>query len=380
MPGQVINIATADNWSGFRPGMTRTQVLELLEKQLSHATKHSESNFSADVDGRNIDFWFATDGSDRLRQISLEDRIVWNGRAMVDVTLNALLCALEPLGQAPMWEASDATDEPFPEPEAVPVGPVPDAELLEDGTVWLPDRRLGFVIWQGKVLDVVWRTPQDMPVRFAGPVTAAQRQLSLQPPPAEHHAAEPKATVRVTTYRAPLSQTALIWICLALLAFIGREGFQETQRWAKARILTGKFVSMEQLPRKKLFDLGPEGVRRLMPDDATQTRDLYHIAYLDPGGHPQSVTLEGADFYVPPRGPGEEVPVAYLAGDPPRVKGVARVRDVAFLEYLPWAIAVGVFYLIGLVVVQYLPRWWRWIVKLAVPKGGGADRDHPELR
>jgi hypothetical protein len=107
---------------------------------------------------------------------------------------------------------------------------------------------------------------------------------------------------------------------------------------------------------------------------------MYHIEYLDPTGRPQKVTLEAAEFYVPPREPGEKVQIAYLAEDPPRVKGPSRARDAAFVEYMPWAMAVGIFYVIVQATLGFLPWLFKLLLKVIVPKGNTVVIDRPELR
>ena len=117
-----------------------------------------------------------------------------------------------------------------------------------------------------------------------------------------------------------------------------------------------------------------------MPDDPQSFREMYHIEYLDPTGRPQKATLEAAEFYMPPREPGEKVQIAYLPGDPPRVKGPSRARDAAFIEYMPWAIAVGVFYVIAQAAIGFLPWLFKLLLKVIVPKGNTVVIDRPELR
>jgi len=153
------------------------------------------------------------------------------------------------------------------------------------------------------------------------------------------------------------------------------------QRWVNATTLTGKFISKEDVPRKKYLDLAPEAVRKHMPDDPRRTRTMYRIQYLDPALQRQTVDLEAAEFFVPPMEPGADVQIAYLDGNPPRVKGLSRARDAAFLEYFPWGIAVGIFYVIAQSLLRFIPRLFRVAAKAVVPQGGGAvDPDRPELR
>ena len=381
MPEQ-LDIANLDNWLGFRPGMTRSEVEEKLQQAGVDPKSYGDDNFTADVEDLYLQFWFETSGEKRLLQLSTDGEILWNGRLVMNGRLDDSLRALEPFDRPPMWEANDATEEPFPEPGAAAAGPVTDEALLESGTVWLPSRGLGLVVWQGEVMDLAWRAPRDLPAQFAGPVTEAQRQLSKRPDLDEYLQSKKPKAAPVITPKTPGSilQTILVWVCLGLLAFIGRLGFKEMQRWNSALTLEGQFISKEDVPRKKYLDLGPEVIRRHMPDDPQQYREMYHIEYLDPTGRPQQVTLEGADFYVPPTEPGAKVEIAYLAEDPPRVKGPSRVRDAAFIEYIPWAMAVGVFYLIMQITLSFLPPLFRFLLKVIVPKGDTVVIDRPELR
>jgi len=384
MPDQPpLDIANLDNWFGFRLGMTRAQVSEKLRQLGIEEKTYGDDQLSAEVSGQYLSFWFELDGAQRLRQLATDGTIVWNGRPL-DGLLDEALRSLEPFGQTPMWEANDATDEPFPEPGDVPAGPLTDEELLEEGTVWLPDRGLGLVIWRGGVMDVAWREARDLPARFAGPVTEAQRQLSMRPDLDDYLRSKikPSASTTTATAKTPGSylNTVLAWVCIGLLAAIAREGFKEMQLWNTAPTLTGNFLSMEEVPRKKYLDLGPESVRRHMPDDPTQRREMYHIAYSDPTGRPQTVTLEAAEFYVPPREAGEKVDVVYVDGDPPRVKGPSRARNAAFVEYMPWAMAVGVLYIVGMFAIDVLPRLFRFAAKALVSRSTNVDLDRPELR
>lgn len=367
MPDQpTLDLATANHWFGFRPGMTLTEVRERLHQLQIKEDLYSDDNFAAEVSGQSLEFWFEAGDPHRLRQLATVDEVTWNGRPLMDLRLDEALRAIEPLNGTPMWEASDATEAPFSVPAAPPVEPAADEKLLREGTVWLPDRGLGLVIWRGGVSSIAWRELRDLPAQFAGPITEAQRQLSMRPDLEIYlrdKAAAADLAVAPKNPRAPL-HTLLIWICIGLLGYIGYRGYQEMKLWHAAPILTGKFVAMEQVPRKKHFDLGPEMLRKHMADDPTRQREMYRIQYLGPSGRQQGVTLEGAEFYVPPREPGEEVQIAYVDGDPPRVKGLSRAQDAAFLEYVPWAIAVGLFYIVGLFAFGIMPLTWRSAVEI----------------
>jgi hypothetical protein len=281
-----------------------------------------------------------------------------------------------------MWEANDANDEPVRDSSGMAAGLVSDEELIEKGTVWFPDRGLGLVICEGEVIDIVWRETREVPARLIGAVTEAQRQLSKRSDIEEYLSEKRMARNRAAVPKTPakLLDTALVCICLAALVFIAREGFQETRVWHTATTLQGRFVSTEEVPRKKYLDLAPESVRQHMPDDPVRRRTLYRIEYLDPTGHSHTAALGAAELYGPPREAGEQVPIAYVPGDPPRVKGLSGADNAAFVEYVPWAMAVGVFWIVMQFVLGIVPRTWRSVVELLLAAGTKRDSDRPELR
>lgn len=380
MPEQ-IDLANLDQWVGFRPGMTRAEVQEKLRQAGAEPKVYDDESQMADVGDLYLEFWFEPGDSGRLRQLATDSDVLWNGRSLMGARLDDALRAFEPFDQSPMWDTRDATDDPFSGATVAPTAPVTDESLLEEGTVWFPARGLGLALWRGEVMEIAWRVPRDLPAQFAGPVTDAQRQLSKRTDLDEHLLSKrPGASAATPKTPGSILHTILVLVCLGLLAYIGRLGFQEMLRWHTAVTLEGQFVSKVEVPRKKYLDLGPEFIRRHIPDDPQSTRELYHVEYLDPTGRPQKATLEAAEFYIPPREPGEKVQIAYLAEDPPRVVGLSRLRDVAFIQYMPWAIAVGIFYIVAQAVLGFLPRLFKLLLKVIVPKSNTVVIDRPELR
>jgi len=382
-PSAAIDLAHAENWFGFRPGMMRAQVLAGLEKLGVEETEYDEEYVTAGIGEQEIEFWFEKVGEGRMRQVSLDgSATLWNGRPLIGARVDDALSALSPWQRAPMWQAVDVIGDPFPPAERIPAGPLTDEQLLEQGTIWLPDRSLGLVVGNGLLIAVAWREARDLPAQFAGPVTDAQRQLSKRPDLESYLREKHASGFRAATPKDPLAplHTALVLICIAMLALIGKKGFQEMQLWSQAPVLSGKFVSLEEVPRKKFLDLAPEALRRWMPEDPRRNRELYRVTYLDPSGRRQVASLEHGEFYAPPREPGEEVQVAYVEGDPPRVKGLSRARDSAFLECLPLAIGVGVLYFVAWGVIYFLPGLLRLVARAGAPGSRRIDTDHPVLR
>ena len=376
-----LDLAHADVWCGFRPGMSRAEVAAGLQRLGVEEKACDDENLAARVDGRDLEFWFATDGSERLRQLSVEaNEMHWNGRPLLDARVDDALRALEPHGPA-MWEPHDAIGIPFREPSLTPQAPPTDEELLSEGTIWLTERGLGFVICEGEVIGVAWREARDLPAQFAGPVTEAQRALSRRPDIEEYLRGKLSAEIRSEQRKDPLRflRGAVTILALVALAMIGRRGFADARLWAQAPVLPGKLLAFERGPRKEFRDYLPPPFSKLIPAGKRVEVDLYRVEFLDPAGARREAVLEPAEFYVSPQEIGEEVQVAYAEGEPPRVHGPSRARDAAFIDYVPWAICVGVLWLAGQILIGLLPLLGR-VVRGLIPKATVSDPDRPELR
>ena len=382
MPDEpALDLAQPEAWSGFRPGMSRAEAMAGLQRLGAEVDGHGEENLAAQVNGREMEFWFATDGSERLRQLSVEaDEIHWNSQPLLDARVGDALRALEPHGPA-LWEPHDAIGLPFREPSAAPQTPPTDEELLSEGTIWLPERGLGLVICEGAVIGVAWREARDFPAQFAGPVTAAQRELSRRPDLDSYLRGKHVEEIRAERRKDPLRflRGAVTVLAFVALAMIGRRGFEDTRLWAQAPVLPGKLLAFERGPRKEFRDYLPPPFSKLIPAGKRVEVDLYRVEFLDPAGARREAVLEPAEFYVSPREIGEEVQVTYAAGEPPRVHGPSRARDAAFIDYVPWAIGVGVLWLAGQILVSLLPRLLT-LLRGLIPKATVSDPDRPELR
>ena len=382
MPDQpALDLAHADAWCGFRPGMSRAEVRAGLERLEVWEDEFATGDFAVTVQGRDLEFWLATDGSERVRQIAIEaDEINWNGKPLLDALMDDALRALEPPGPA-LWERDNGIGIPFREPGPVPPVPPTDEELLSEGTVWLTERGLGLLIGNGVVMGLAWREPRDLPARFAGPVTEAQRALSRRPDLETYLREKAGAEIRAERRKDPLRylRGAVTVLAFVALAMIGRRGFADTRLWAQAPVLPGKLLAFERGPKKAFRDYLPPPFSKIIPAGRRVETDLFRVEFLDPAGARREAVLEPAEFYVEPRAIGEEVQVLYAAGEPPRVHGPSRARDAAFIDYVPWAIGVGVLWLAGQILVSLLPLLWPLLRRL-VPKATVSDPDRPELR
>ncbi len=347
----MLDLAESQTWFGVRPGMTRAEVIAALKAQGVEAEAYRGNDLMAVADEWELEMFFATDGSDRVRQVSVSgETVTWKGTQLMEARLDAALEAMEPIGPA-MWQAADASGEPFPEVVVSPAETVSDERLLDEGTLWLAERRMGLVLCAGEVIGVVWREARDFPTVFAGALTAEQRELTRRADLADYLRTKRRERMVVVRARDPLAPwRALVTVlALAAMAWLGREGFRTWQRWQQAEILTGKLVAMEPVPKRAFREYVFPQLRWIVPPVGTVMVNGYRVEYLDPRGKRREVMLEEGDFYVPPHEIGEEVQVGYVDGDPPEAKGPSRVRDVAFLETMPTGIVIGVLYVVAVI-------------------------------
>jgi hypothetical protein len=386
------DLAKLDAWCGCRPGMTRAQVLAALAAAEVEAEAYGADQLTVTEDEWEMECCFAKDGSERLRQLSIDGAAIsWAGHPLMDVSVDEALRAIAPPGPA-LWTAYDAAGSPFSDPSAVPAPPVTEVALLLEGTIWLPERGLGLVIYEGGIFGVVWRAAQDLPAHYAGPVTEAQRALSQRPDVKEFLRAQETRRAAAAIPKDPLRflRGALTLATIAGLALTARDGIREMALWAHAPLVKAKLVAVERGPRKQFFEYLPKPVTRCLPrwllagkwSGPPLETDLYRMEYTDPRGQQREVRLESAEFYVPPRALGEEVELASVDEEPPRVKGPSRVHDGAFMEHVPWAICLGGLWLLGhgaLSLVPGLLGRLRPVIRRLLASRKTFDPDRPEL-
>ena len=81
---------------GFRPGMTRAEVLAAVEQRALEKDGDDDQDFVVSVDDVELEFWFATDGSARLRQLSADAaEILWHGKPLIEECVDETLRAME---------------------------------------------------------------------------------------------------------------------------------------------------------------------------------------------------------------------------------------------------------------------------------------------
>jgi hypothetical protein len=331
-----LDLSKLDQWHGLRPGMSRSEVrAAMIAAGLDPAGDASDAA-NLDIYDWGMELRFTTDGTDRLPQILLDDEDAqWAGQPLAGVPLDTALRTLGTAGDSARWRPEDAVDADDLVPP--PAGPFSDEALLREGTVWLPSLRLGLVLCEGLVNQIVWRDAPDVPREMIGPVTPAQRQLSLRSDLAEHLRKEWVSHIKVEGPPADPRVYALGIACFLALVFIGWLSWLETKRWSSdAVMLTGKVLAMETLPGRL-------------------KQQSFRIEFLDPTGRPHETNLIDRDFYITPREIGQEVHLYYSKDDPPRVMGEFRVRDAAFSRYMPWAAGVGGVFVVGRLVLGLIP-------------------------
>lgn len=289
-------------------------------------------------------FHFAEEGSEELRQIALDDPelIKWRGQKVIGLRLHEALALMGDATVGARWRPEDATLCEFDDLQPLDRESFSDESLVDDGTLWFPQRCMALVMCGGEVTDVVWRRAVDVPREFAGPFTEAQRLLSERPDLERHlrrtavEAAEASSSGGSPSgLRGAYAFVTVVFLFLA--ASGGSMAFKEGQTWRRAPIVDGKLVAREPRPGK--------------PWD-----DRFIISYTDPTGRSKQATMERTDFYVPPKEPGDAVRIAWLPGEPDRVRGLPQVYDGIFIRYAPWFMVLGALYVVALTISGFIGR------------------------
>ena len=386
MSDTLFDLAKLDNWQGVRPGMTRSEVQAALQQRGVEADAYGDDNLTAITDDWEMELHFSRDGADRLRQVSVDGvSIRWNGKPVLGLRLDDALRLIDSSASA-HWQREDVTDKPFPDPLEAQTTPATSEQLLEEGTVWLPQRGLGLVIIEGQVFAIAWRASSDLPAQFAGPLTSEQRELSKRPDLEDYLQKKRHERFQLQQKRDPLTplRTLVTIATIAALAFVGKKGFDEMRLWNQAPTINAKFIAVEPVPLTQFRGSLPPALKWMFPRPRRVMVDGYRVEFTAPDStSPQQAVLERGEVYVAPREAGEEVPVVHVPGNPPRTKGLSRARDSAFLDYIPWAVAIGLLWLLTQFVIGLLPMVFRFakpVAKQLTPSATVKDPDRPELR
>lgn len=386
-----LELSKLDSWFGCRPGLTRAEVLTALR---TAGAKISEdgTDLTGTVGEAELEVYFRGDADRVWSLVFFGESVSWAGKTLGNLPLDDALRVVAP-GSPAFWTIGDTlADEPPVPPSAESAAPN-DEELLREGTVWIPARGLGLVVWNGDIMYVTWRGAQDLPTRFDGPVTEAQRALSRRTDLDDHLSEKTVEKIIANRPKDPMRffRWALTLATVTALALTAREGFREKVLWDAALSVKGKLVAFEKGPSKQFFEYLPAPVTHFLPKwvlagklsgEHPQT-DLYVIEYTGPNGQPHEARLEGAEFYVAPAQVGDEADLTYLEGNPPRIKGPARARDAAFIEHVPWAIAIGALWLLISTALTIIPFFLRQVmptVRKLVASNSTVITDRPELR
>ncbi len=196
-----------------------------------------------------------------------------------------------------------------------------DEQLLDGGTLWLRPLALGLHFDEGRVHSAFLVAPEAIPHDGCGPLTTEQLRLAER----DDLVAYLRRTRR--RRRSLFRNIATVLFVLALLV-LARQVWLQQQREANAPTVEGTVVAQEPAA-------GPSDL------------DTYTVRYEDEAGAAHEVKLTIRDLYVP-REIGEQVPITYFPEKPAEGFGPARLRDSAFLTFVPWFLGVFAVYTVAL--------------------------------
>lgn len=320
-----------DDWN-LKPGHGMGPLeLDLDREAILQRLRQSKIALDLDpADPTNIEFvddeiilTFDAEDPHRLLQIEVtDDRVRVNGQPVINQRPHRLLDQWEIPDRETLWRRDPARNDPVTGAVEPAVDSLNDQQRLINGTLWVLTYGIGLQLYRGDVESLLVRLPQHVPTHGSGPLTDRQRGLldqsdlddALEPPP-------PPGASLIAWLQRLLTLAAVI-----IVGVIFWQGVQFQQRWNNAIKVEGTVVAVQPPPPQ------------FWPDELT-------VEYADQTGKTHQVVWKPADVYVT-NAVGQTVDVHYLPEAPDQPLGPTRVRDAAFLVYLPYGIAVGVIYLV----------------------------------
>ncbi len=258
-----------------------------------------------------------------LVQIASDNNQVRFGpRPVLDCRLHEITTLLAVDEAETVWRFDDDPDDSLPTSSQMQPSPVSDDDLLRRGTLWIRPLGLGLRLWRGHISEIYLRHPDNAPSLGVGRFTPQQLELSQRKdlPIYLSSSGQTEAVAR-RWFRFASSATFF-----ALMALVVWKAAAYQRRWQEAPMAKATVIAA-----------GPGG-----PDTiATE----FVVSYRDQNGVEHQASLGLADVYVP-KTVGEKVEIRYLPEAPDQPLGPGRVRDVAFVKFFPWAIAVFTGYLV----------------------------------
>jgi hypothetical protein len=306
-------------------------VIELGATREEIARNLAEKNIVLDADDEDDWLWveeldaelrFKTTQPPVLREILVEDdRLRFASLGVIGKRLHEIVDLLRVSDTETLWRLERDDDAESEQGALHPDYPVTDNMLLDHGTLWIPNLGLGLAMVRGEITTVRLRKPEESPKRGLGPLTPAQRELSARKD-LSLYLLRPGGPISPRRRAVQKALGIALAVSLALLVW---QAINYQRQWDHAPVVEGQVIAVQ-----------PPGAT--FPDEFT-------ILYRDLTGREHQVVFKPADVYVL-RVVGEKVEVRYLPEAPDQPLGPARVRDAAFLKYMPWGIGMVAAYLV----------------------------------
>jgi len=307
-------------------GTTREAIAARLKEHKIELDLEDEDDWLW-VEEMNAELHFRTTEPRVLREIVIEDESVRLGpMEVIGKRLHEIVGFLQVADSETVWRPwDDEIDEAKANKVLLPT----DEELLDGWTLWIGPLGLGLTMDRGRIDVVRLRKPEDAPREGPGSLTPAQRELSARPDLEEHLRRPLGGLSRPASWAQRILGLALA----AALVLLFWQAVKYQQRWNNAAMVEGEVIAVDPPP--------PEPFPM-----------KFTIAYKDQAGVERATVFERADIYV--NAVGEKVDVRYLPDAPDQPMGPARVRDAAFIKFVPWGIGVVGVYLVLQVVLSVI--------------------------
>jgi hypothetical protein len=303
----------------FHLGMPRDEILQILrEKKLdSEPLAGSNAIYVLDMD---IKLYFRSEPPYQLNLIEVSNERVRFGTLKIMWDFPHNLFASIPSSGTLWFDDLAQINRVHPE-STTPRNPL-DEQLLDGGTLWMKDLGVGFELTRGKITTLYLCDPADLPQKGNGEFTGTQRHLSER--------------MQLASFRKPIARNlpaerafkvCLLLIAMLVVAFLGRQAWEEKKRWDNAPEVEAEVASVWP-----------------PPPDPFPSRS--HITYKDQLGKTHDVELENNHFFGTPQ-VGDKVTLRYLPDSPQTALGPVMFRDIAFDHFVPYILGtIGVYFVL----------------------------------
>lgn len=320
MPHDDWQIDPGRGWGPLELGAPRDQILEQLRDAEIDFDDDEEDPSWLIISELDAEVTFHDDEPFPLLEIAVDNpNLQLNGQPVVGERLHEVLLAVKASSADTLWRYdADPNESLFDRDSPGPSGAT-DEDLLRRGTLWVRSQGIGLWLTDGVVIQLLLRKTHDVPSAGVGKITASQLEMSMRDD-LDIYLQQDHRRRREMSF---LQRVAIVLLMIAIGNILAL-AMKEQSQWSRAPTVEGIVKKVEQ-------------------GEAKSSKTFYVVSYKDQQENEHEARMAQTEFYIP-RAVGDTVQVRYLPEAPDKPVGIARVGDIVFIRYVPWALlALGVF-------------------------------------